>query len=64
MPLNMNCRECSHSKGAICSDVLSLFNKLHIPPQEQIVLWEIIITTDCRNIKNILPSLQNKNKIK
>jgi hypothetical protein len=53
----MNCFECTRIRENrhICNDVLSLFNKLNIPHQEQIILWRMTNKeTDCASLKNIL----------
>jgi hypothetical protein len=55
------CLGCTQSKGHICSDVHTLLYRLHIPPQEQAILWSMATEkVGCTNFKNILSSLQNK----
>ncbi|MDR1878848.1 MAG: hypothetical protein LBQ64_04715 [Bacteroidales bacterium] len=59
----MNCLKCTCTgeNRHICNDLIILFNKLNIPHQEQIILWEMMNkTTDCMSLKNIVLSLQNK----
>jgi hypothetical protein len=51
--INRHCMECSKPES-LC-DMHKLFHRLHIPPQEQIILWNMAIKKmNCESFKNIL----------
>jgi hypothetical protein len=58
----MNCGECFRTGEPFYCDVRRLFCQLHIPPQEQIILWNMAVKKmNCESFKNILLFLA-KNK--
>jgi hypothetical protein len=53
--INRNCMECFRTRELFYCDIRKLFYRLRIPPQEQIILWNMAIKKmNCESFKNIL----------
>jgi hypothetical protein len=53
--ISINCKGCFRTGEPFFCDVCGLFYQLHIPPQEQIILWNMAVKKmNCENFKNIL----------
>jgi hypothetical protein len=51
--------DCFRGGTPFCCDMRKLFRQLHIPPQEQAILWNMSIKKmNCESFKNILLLLQ------
>jgi hypothetical protein len=58
--ININCEGCFRTGDPIFCDVRRLFHQLHIPPQEQIILWNMAVKKmNCESFVNILLLLAN-----